>query len=291
MAVRLLCHFDGTNGSTSFTDDVGHLLTATGATVNTSAPKFGTGAGDFTSGASANNSVARQRCQRPTSGSGPFTLECQAYFTSTPNGGIFMTKWAPSSGQYSWWFGILASGVLTVYYTTDGNSVTVATSGSFTFTLNTWYHLAVDRDASNVIRIYVNGAVVASATVGATFFASTANVMIGNDPRLSFNMQGRLDEVRITAGVAQYGGCFLHRRLRRLFTLHRLLSPRLLRSQSSNGLRRRRSLGRRLSPRSPWSNGFLPGQSRLWNWRAILAACPISAATSRSLPRSTWQAG
>jgi hypothetical protein len=50
-SVTLLCHFDGTNGSTSFTDSSasGHTLTsANGANVTTSSPKFGTGSGDFT---------------------------------------------------------------------------------------------------------------------------------------------------------------------------------------------------------------------------------------------------
>lgn len=55
MSVVLLCHFNGTNGSTAFTDTWGgHTLTSFGgAVVNTAAPKFGTGAGDFTASGTA----------------------------------------------------------------------------------------------------------------------------------------------------------------------------------------------------------------------------------------------
>jgi hypothetical protein len=75
-------------------------------------------------------------------------------------------------------------------------------------TAGAWYHIAADRDASNVLRLYVNGAVVASATVAATFFNSTRVLYIGNEGGTLSLWQGQIDEVRITKGVARYGGAF-----------------------------------------------------------------------------------
>ena len=85
--------------------------------------------------------------------------------------------------------------------------------GSFTaadtLSVDTWYHLAVTRDGSNVVRIYRDGVAKGTMTKAGTV-ANTGGLTIGayshlttagNDP---FN--GWIDEYRIKKGVALYTG-------------------------------------------------------------------------------------
>lgn len=66
-----------------------------------------------------------------------------------------------------------------------------------------WYHVAADRDASNVLRVYINGVMGNKATVSGTLgTSSTAGIGAANNP--AWYLNGHLDEVRITKGVARY---------------------------------------------------------------------------------------
>lgn len=207
MSTALLVHFDGTSGQTTFTDDAGHTLTATSATVNTATPKFGTGCGDFTAGAGAAR-IDTGNAVDFNLGNRQFTVEAWAYFTSAPiSSNIYgiLTQFG-GSGNLGWFLGQV-QGSLAFYYSTSGTdnpSVGVA----YTPALNTWIHIAADRDASNVIRVYANGVVMASATVSASIYASTQTCVIGNDHNNNRAFPGRLDEARVTSGVAKYGGAF-----------------------------------------------------------------------------------
>jgi concanavalin A-like lectin/glucanase superfamily protein len=74
--------------------------------------------------------------------------------------------------------------------------------------LNTgvWYHLAVDKDSTGKIRLYVNGAVVGSATPANSTINHNAGqpVSIGCTGFGGNPLSGWVDEVRVTKGVARY---------------------------------------------------------------------------------------
>jgi hypothetical protein len=78
--------------------------------------------------------------------------------------------------------------------------------------LDTWYHLAADRDASNILRVYVDGVVVASEDIGSfAFHDSTDGLSIGRlNSSSGFRrfLNGWLDALRLTKAVARYGGAF-----------------------------------------------------------------------------------
>jgi hypothetical protein len=208
MTVQLLCHFDGTNGSSTFTDAAGHTLTAlNGAVVNTSAPKFGTGAGDFT--AFAVSAIDTGNTTDFYLGSGQFTIEAWGYFTSAPGGGGIYTVLSQYNNinPVGWFFGI-SSGQLGFAYSTTGSD-NLFLGIAYTPTINTWIHLACDRDASNVVRVYANGAVIISGTVSAAIWAPASQTcLIGNAHNSSWAFPGRLDEARVVVGQAMYGGAF-----------------------------------------------------------------------------------
>jgi len=204
--VVLLCHCDGIDGSASFTDmsSYANTLSPFLTTVSTTAPKFGTGSADFTT--IGGSRIETTNFNLFQFGAGQFTVEAWAYFTSTPTAIRGVLSQFGGSSNLGWFLGT-SSGNLNFYYSTTGtNSLVVG--ASYSPTLNTWVHLAADRDASNVLRVYTDGAVIASATVASTFFASTQVVCIGNDKNVNRNFFGRLDDIRVTKGTARYAGAF-----------------------------------------------------------------------------------
>ena len=205
MPTVLLCHCDGTNGSATFTDvsASAHSLTATTTTVSTTTPKFGTGCASLAASSSRLN--ASTGLTDFNFGSGQFTVEAWVYFTRTITGTqMVLSQW--NTSQQCWAFTMNAGSLAFFYSTTGVDAPNV--SAVYAPPATTWIHLAADRDASNVLRVYVNGAVLASATVSAAFFASVAPFMVGNDGTVSKGFPGNLDEIRIVKGTAMYGGAF-----------------------------------------------------------------------------------
>jgi len=146
--------------------------------------------------------------------SGAFTIEGWVNLTSGSllggiNGGI-VTKWGNAGGR-SWALHTLGSSgnSLIGRLSLDGTAETVLTAPT---KLNTsqWYHVCLERNSSDLVRLYLDGVVEASATVsGALFNNSAKEVEVGG-----FNSGGgspagyRLDEVRVTKNEAIYNGAF-----------------------------------------------------------------------------------
>jgi hypothetical protein len=210
--VVLLLHCDGTNGSTTITDSSSrvHVPNATlNSSLTTAQQKFGTASW----GNSASNG-AIQYVDDPDwdFGAGQFTVEAWIRSTGTISGQqyIFSQFRNSSSTNQAWavrFNGAAAPGYLDFVYTTNG-STEVYVSGAYLPPTNTWTHLAVDRDASNVVRLYADGVVKGSGTAAATIFNSTRPLHIGNDALQGTGFIGQIDDVRITKGVGRYGGAF-----------------------------------------------------------------------------------
>jgi len=209
-STKLLCHFDGTNGQTTTTDSssAAHTLTmANGASLATGNLKFGTASLDITGADAAKRVYAADHADWNL-GSGQFTIEAFVRFTALPDGGGVhgIASQFGGSSNMGWFFGMVF-GNFAFYYSTSGSD-TLNVGTVWTPTVDTWYHLAVDRDASNVVRTYIAGAVHSSGTVSATIYDSTRAMIIGNDENLDRSFAGYIDELRITKGVARYAGAF-----------------------------------------------------------------------------------
>lgn len=79
-------------------------------------------------------------------------------------------------------------------------------ANTFDTTRNSWVHLAVDRPMNaSAVYFYVNGTVYQGATGdGNSLMTPTGSVHIGGDNTTALN--GQVDEVRVTKGVARYHG-------------------------------------------------------------------------------------
>lgn len=95
-------------------------------------------------------------------------------------------------------------------YSSNGSTATEITGS--TLSTGVEYDLCVERDASNVIRLYVDGSVVGSATVSATFHNSTARLGVGYDfgggSRHEFMTGSMGGGIRMLVGDYRYGGSY-----------------------------------------------------------------------------------
>jgi len=211
-SVKLLVHFDGTNGQTTATDNSGtpKTITAQGTgQISTAVKKYGT-ASAVSEFSTANGWTLADHADWDFA-SGFFTVEAYVYFTTLPGGSdtqAIVAQWE-SSGQQSWFMGFV-NGNFGLWYSTDGtNSANV--SAAWTPTINTQYHVCVERDSGTVFRVYINGVVHATATPSSvTFKNSTGKLQIGGGNSAGpAGIIGYIDEVRVTKSVARYGGAFL----------------------------------------------------------------------------------
>jgi hypothetical protein len=142
-------------------------------------------------------------------GTGQFTIECWVNFTTlSTNRIIFDTYTAASTGggyQLFW----RSTGTSIAFY---ANGAVVAQSSFTGHTTGVWYHIAVTRDASSVVRIFVDGTQYASvnyASATAIDMATTGNVCVGIQAiTLTNDLHGYIDDLRVTKGVARYTANF-----------------------------------------------------------------------------------
>jgi hypothetical protein len=181
------------------------MLNAVGSAGYTSAQsKFGGSCLDLST-ASSTSGISADDSADWLFGAGQFTVEGWVRFNNV--GACSFISQFGNSPQFGWYFGMDDSTHIVFYYSTTGSDL-LGTPVAWTPSANTWYHVAADRDASNVLRVYVDGVVKGSATVGSTFINNTAQLVIGNDDRGIRKIDGWVDEVRVTKGVARYAGAF-----------------------------------------------------------------------------------
>lgn len=197
-SVSLLVHCDGTNGSTTFTDNSSHNLTVTAAgnaNVTTTGPKFGTGAlavdgtGDW---------LRITDSTQFTLGTGDFTIEGWFNFTSVATWDM-VVFYATSTLALDCYYYHPTTEL--TFYTPD-----ISPPVTQTFSSGTYYHLAWVRTGTT-IKMFVDGTQIYSAVQSSTNIASITDCYIGSSPFRN-TAAGKVDDVRITKGVARYTGNF-----------------------------------------------------------------------------------
>jgi hypothetical protein len=200
--VVLLLHMDGADGGNTFTDEKGHTFTAGGNCQTKTAHKvFGT--------ASCHASAAGDTLT--TSASADFKLNGQwtmeFWFLPVGNNFYFMSAYDNSTAQ-QWYFHYLATGRMEFLFlgaTITGTTCPVALNDG------NWHHIAVTRTADNYIHMFIDGLYVTSVAGGATttFTNNMAPHITDLSTVPSVPLNGYVDEVRITNGVARYQAPFV----------------------------------------------------------------------------------
>jgi hypothetical protein len=135
-------------------------------------------------------------------GSGPFTAELWIYFNNASG-----TQYALSNYQNNsigWGLGI-SSGNFAFWATGDTPDISTSTPAA----TGTWYHLAVSGQ-SGAIRLFLNGTQIGSTFTGTPSLDSTLPLRVGDGQGAAspLPLNGYIDDLRITKGVARYTANF-----------------------------------------------------------------------------------
>jgi hypothetical protein len=217
-SVSLLLHMDGSNNSTTFADSSTNTLAiaANGnAKISTAQSKFGVasayfdGTGDYLS---SNYSTSLDLIGND------FTVECWLYIETIKAVGSRVASCGGGTVAFNstngihWLLDVLPSGVLrlAVRNTSGAGYGEVATS--LTISVNTWTHIAACVSGSTGY-VSVNGTVV-SASLGTLQRPSTDPLLgiatiPGEVGGVTTALQGYIDDLRITKGVARYTSSFI----------------------------------------------------------------------------------
>lgn len=195
----LMLHGDGSDASTTFTDDSGnaHTFTATGnAQIDTAQSKFGgasmlfDGTGDYLAG-NADTDFSF--------GTGDFTIDFWVRMNGTSGERAVYSLDASSNVSFDIYF----SGAAPIFATNGTDRIT---GGALSNT--TWYHIALTR-SGNDHRLFVDG-----VQVGSTYTAAnTYGAPNSGYPRIGSNsfgdaFPGWIDELRVSKGIARWTATF-----------------------------------------------------------------------------------
>lgn len=198
---QLLLHCDGTDASTTFTDSSQNGFTVSvnaNAQIDTAQSKFG-GSSLLCDGTGDYLSVADDAALRP--GTGDFTWDFWLRYAAGSKNHTLATKGYVSGGDFLLQTDTGATPKIIIY--ASGSPILTQTTG---LSLNTWYHIAVER-SSGTITIYVNGTADGNVA-NSTNFNSTGAVNIGGTSAgTGPTLNGWMDEVRYSDN-ARYGGTF-----------------------------------------------------------------------------------
>ncbi|WP_189401296.1 MULTISPECIES: LamG domain-containing protein [unclassified Mesorhizobium] len=184
-------------------------MTANGdAQIDTAQFKFGAssslfdGTGDYWSAGTSSD------WNLSTANSDQFTIEFFIRPQGSPTGTFgVLGKGGADFFHLGWWVE-LSDLKPRLQFSVDGGpggSIVSVAGGSTALSQSVFSHVAIDKDSSGKIRIYINGAMNTSATpANSVFFNASYQLEIGRTGAIGTLMNGWLDEVRITKGVARY---------------------------------------------------------------------------------------
>jgi hypothetical protein len=193
----LLTNF--TNGAILDNAMMNDLETAGNAQISTSVKKYGTGSLAFDG--TGDRLVARGN-PAFNFGSGDFTVECWLYLNS-----VSANQWIvgpDNTVTYPWVMQTVGTAIRFI----SNNAANDFRPTSFTLTTGTWNHFAVTRSGSTM-RWFTNGTLNGSQTYSNSIGSDTINLQMGTTGSGSGDpLNGYIDDLRITKGVARYTSSF-----------------------------------------------------------------------------------
>lgn len=197
--VTMLLHGDGTNGAqnNTFLDSSTNNFTITrnGNTTQGSFSPYGPNWSNYFAGSGNYLTV------NTSTGTGTWTAECWVFIASPANErSIFGQGTSDDTG--GWLFWVDANGTIRFY--SNGN---IAISSSGAVASNTWVHLALVSNSSNVT-IYVNGTSVATGSYSGKTFTNTPFQINRGYGGATAGIDGYISNARLVVGTAVYTSNF-----------------------------------------------------------------------------------
>lgn len=176
-----------------------NLETVGNVQIDTTTKKFGTGSIKFDG--------TGDWLQAPSSplfglGTGDFTIEFWVYFNNL-TGAQTIIDFRP---------GVASSTAVAIYMNTSNMILYVSNADKIvggTVSATQWYHVALSRSGTST-RLFLNGTQVGSTFTDSTNYNTPAPIRIGNnnDGFANGGLNGAVDDLRITKGIARYTGDF-----------------------------------------------------------------------------------
>ena len=138
-------------------------------------------------------------------GTGDFTIEAWIYRAgNSGNQPICQGDVIGSSTNDKWWFAVNNTGLIFSTHASGGFSVQTTT----TFTLNSWYYVAVTR-SSGTMYMFVNGVSTSFSTSGTPsgYTLNQNGLAVGGMSTPSY-WNGYISDLRVTKGYARYTATF-----------------------------------------------------------------------------------
>lgn len=204
---KLLCHFDGADGSTTFRDYSSSNRTATAggnAQIDTAQSKFG-GASFLCDG--TGDGITYPNHADFSVGTGDFTIDFWARFNATSN--CELVSYRGSGSVFGPWVIGIVSAQVQLYMSSSGAAWNIISAGAFNNpSTNTWYHYALVRNGANMLR-FVDGVLINTTNIGAgtTPMATVGTLNVGSQSSAG-SLNGWLDEVRVSIGIARWTAAF-----------------------------------------------------------------------------------
>ncbi len=232
-SVTLLMHMDGSNGSTTFTDNSSSpksLSVSGSVSLSNATSKFGGTCLNLTANGTTNYDNYIKMANYDNAfvfGTSDFTVETFVYIAGmsaqdpSSNRSATIICYFPTGEEIGWMFHIGGNTTKTglslgfIYSATGATSSPSwygAVSGNYDFNYSQWYHIAASRSGGTTY-IFVNGVLITSGSLPDNNIVCTTNcrLNIGERPwgnNYKFPLNGYVDEVRITKGVARYTANF-----------------------------------------------------------------------------------
>lgn len=209
--VSLLANFDGDDADTSYISEDYGLSVATffdNAQLDTAQSMFGVsslmldGTDDY---------VTFPDSPDFDFGSGDFTVECRVRFNGDPGTAtaVLIDKYQADGVNNRSWHMSLDNNLLRWIISTNGTDV-VSYTTAWNPVGEQWYDVAITREGTS-LKFFVDGALLSTQTSSETYFSSVSEVFIGvteGTSGLDGYLNGWLDNVRITKGIARYTAAF-----------------------------------------------------------------------------------
>ena len=182
-----------------------NLETVGNAQVSTSVKKYGTGSISFDGTGDGLNAPDSPQFDM---GSGNFTVEMWVYANSL-SGEQFLVGQHNNSTYYAPFRFAFTGAQLVAFMSTTGSSWGLRLEAGSSLSTSTWYHIALVRNGTS-FKIYVNGTQYDSGTLSNALYNSTDIMRVGwgSIGAGEFSLNGYIDDLRITKGVARYTANF-----------------------------------------------------------------------------------
>jgi len=139
-------------------------------------------------------------------GTGQFTIEWFQYMTSAPSHPRVFSMGNYSTPDNPATVAVSIEGGIFYFWIKGSTSVNYSMGTPY---LNTWTHMAVTRDSSNIIRIFQNGVLKYTSSANTTDFNNTTSVLcIGNQMLLDSPFPGLITNFHWLSGTALYTAAF-----------------------------------------------------------------------------------